>query len=199
MIPGRVRVVGAALRRQSIKCSYARVGTGARGDPRARRTPLEGGVSPRARRTAPEGGVSPRARRTSLEGGREPSSEADLTRGGCDLSSEADLARGDALLCCFGGPWGPPWCGLCRACVLGSRLARVLRFFAGFKQDFLGYLGTLMAVPDSSPRASAGVSVRIPRMLMLTDETFFPPRCQCSSMGPRQRTCGSCPRSPAGA
>jgi hypothetical protein len=32
-----------------------------------------------------------------------------------------------------------------------------------------------MAVPDSSPRASAGVSVRIPQMLTLADGTFFPP------------------------
>jgi hypothetical protein len=34
-----------------------------------------------------------------------------------------------------------------------------------------------MAVPDSSPRASAGVSVTIPQMLMLADGTFFPPDC----------------------
>jgi hypothetical protein len=32
-----------------------------------------------------------------------------------------------------------------------------------------------MAVPDSSPQASVGVSVRIPQMLMLVDGTFFPP------------------------
>jgi hypothetical protein len=31
-----------------------------------------------------------------------------------------------------------------------------------------------MVVPDSSPRASVGVSVRIPQMLMLADGTFFP-------------------------
>jgi hypothetical protein len=31
-----------------------------------------------------------------------------------------------------------------------------------------------MAVPDSSPRASVGVSVRILQMLMLADGTFFP-------------------------
>jgi hypothetical protein len=31
-----------------------------------------------------------------------------------------------------------------------------------------------MAVPDSSPRASVGVSVRIPQMLTLADGTFFP-------------------------
>jgi hypothetical protein len=31
-----------------------------------------------------------------------------------------------------------------------------------------------MAVPDSSPRASVGVSVRIPQMLTLADWTFSP-------------------------
>jgi hypothetical protein len=31
-----------------------------------------------------------------------------------------------------------------------------------------------MAIPDSSPRASVGVSVRIPPMLTLADGTFFP-------------------------
>jgi hypothetical protein len=31
-----------------------------------------------------------------------------------------------------------------------------------------------MAVPDSSPRASVGVSVRIPQMLTLADGTFSP-------------------------
>jgi hypothetical protein len=34
-----------------------------------------------------------------------------------------------------------------------------------------------MAVPDSSPRASVGVSVRISQMLMLADGTFFPHDC----------------------
>jgi hypothetical protein len=36
-------------------------------------------------------------------------------------------------------------------------------------------------------------------MLMLADGTFFPPGFQCRSVGPRQRTRGSSPRSPAGA
>jgi hypothetical protein len=31
-----------------------------------------------------------------------------------------------------------------------------------------------MVVPDSSPRASVGASVRIPQMLTLADGTFFP-------------------------
>jgi hypothetical protein len=34
-----------------------------------------------------------------------------------------------------------------------------------------------MAVPDSSPRASAVVSVWNPQRLMLADGTFFPPGC----------------------
>jgi hypothetical protein len=34
-----------------------------------------------------------------------------------------------------------------------------------------------MAVPNSSPRASVGVSVRTPQMLSLVDGTFFPPDC----------------------
>jgi hypothetical protein len=36
--------------------------------PRARRSPLEGGVNPRARQSPLEGGVYPRARRSLLEG-----------------------------------------------------------------------------------------------------------------------------------
>jgi hypothetical protein len=35
-------------------------------------------------------------------------------------------------------------------------------------------------------------------MLTLVDGTFFPPGCWCYSMGPRQRTRGSSPRSLAG-
>jgi hypothetical protein len=47
---------GAALLCQSIKCSYPRAGACALvREPRARWSPLEGGVSPRARRTLLEG------------------------------------------------------------------------------------------------------------------------------------------------
>jgi hypothetical protein len=42
-----------------------------------------------------------------------------------------------------------------------------------------------MAVPDSSPRASVGVSIGIPQMLLLDDGTFFPPGRWCYSVGPR--------------
>jgi hypothetical protein len=40
-----------------------------------------------------------------------------------------------------------------------------------------------MAVPGSSPRASAVVSVRSPQRLTLADGTFFPPGCLCCSVG----------------
>jgi hypothetical protein len=54
-------------------------------------------------------------------------------------------------------------------------------------------------VLTSSPRASAGVPVRVPQTLEPADGTFFPPGCQCLSVGPHQRTRGSSPRSLAGA
>jgi hypothetical protein len=69
-VPGRDSQAcgGAALPCQSIKYSYTRAGAGALvREPRARRTPLEGGGDPRARRTLLEGGRDPRARRTSFE------------------------------------------------------------------------------------------------------------------------------------
>jgi hypothetical protein len=43
-----------------------------------------------------------------------------------------------------------------------------------------------------------GVLARLPQMLKPTDRTFFP-WLQMPSVGPRQRTRGSSPRSPAGA
>jgi hypothetical protein len=45
-----------------------------------------------------------------------------------------------------------------------------------------------MAVPDSSPRASVVVSVRIPQRLMLADGTFFPHGCYAVPAG-----CASAP------
>jgi hypothetical protein len=63
-------------------------------------------------------------------------------------------------------------------------VGRNLQFVSSFvfllfskKWVFPGYQGTLMAVPDSSPRASAVVSVRNPQRLVLADGTFFPPGC----------------------
>jgi hypothetical protein len=37
------------------------------------------------------------------------------------------------------------------------------------------FKGTPRAVPDSSPRASVGLPLRLPQMLEPTDRTFFPP------------------------
>jgi hypothetical protein len=122
------------------------------------------------------------------------SSEAEPARGRRGPSSEVDLARGGALLGRSGGPRGPPWRGLCRVCMFC-----VLRFLQVLSRIPPGVLGTLLAVPDSSPRASAGVPVRFPQMLKPTNRTVFPPGCKCPSVGPRQRTRGSSPRSPAGA
>jgi hypothetical protein len=36
------------------------------------------------------------------------------------------------------------------------------------------FKGTPRAVPDSSPRASVGLPIRLPQMLEFTDRTFFP-------------------------
>jgi hypothetical protein len=48
--------------------------------------------------------------------------------------------------------------------------------FAGFKWGFLSlFKGTPRAVPDSSPRASVGLPLRLPQMLEPADRTFFPP------------------------
>jgi hypothetical protein len=60
------------------------------------------------------------------------------------------------------------------------------------------FKGTPRAVPDSSPRASAGSPARLPQMLEPTDRTSFPLGLRTPSVGPRQRTRGSSPRSPAG-
>jgi hypothetical protein len=82
--------------------------------PRARRNPLEGGVSPRARRNPLEGGVCPRARRNLLEGVFDLATP--VGRGGLRSVGRALCVR------------------LSERCVL-------LLFFAGFKQDSPGFLG----------------------------------------------------------
>jgi hypothetical protein len=51
-----------------------------------------------------------------------------------------------------------------------------------------------MVVPDSSPRASAGVSVRIPQMLALVDGTFFPPGCCAIPWGYASGPAGLAPK-----
>jgi hypothetical protein len=50
-----------------------------------------------------------------------------------------------------------------------------------------------MAVPDSSPRASAVVSVRIPQRLMLADGTSFPPGCCAVPWGRASAPAGVAP------
>jgi hypothetical protein len=50
------------------------------------------------------------------------------------------------------------------------------------------FKGTPRAVPDSSPRASAGSPARLPQMLEPTDRTSFPLGLRTPSVGPRQRS-----------
>jgi hypothetical protein len=125
---------------------------------------------PRARRSPLEGGGDPRARQTLLEG-----------------------APCWAALVGCGGHRGVG-CAVCICFVLDPRLGLCfgvfLQVLSMIPPDFLG---TLMAVPDSSPRAFAGVPARFPQMLEPTDRTLFPTGCKCLSMGMRQRTRGSSP------
>jgi hypothetical protein len=129
---------------------------------------LEGALGPRPRQGLAREGASnppseaePRSRgRPTLERGgfvpgrrRTPRAERGSTRGW--------LGR------LFDGPWV---CGFVLRVCLGS----FAFIFHEFKRVSSGCLGTLMAVPDSSPRASMGVPVRIPQMLTLVDGTFFP-------------------------
>jgi hypothetical protein len=50
-----------------------------------------------------------------------------------------------------------------------------------------------MAVPDSSPQASAVVSVRNPQRLTLADGTFFPPGCCAVPWGRASAPAGVAP------
>jgi hypothetical protein len=50
-----------------------------------------------------------------------------------------------------------------------------------------------MAVPDSSPRTSAVVSVKNPQRLMLVDGTLFPPGCYAVSWGRTSALAGVAP------
>jgi hypothetical protein len=56
-------------------------------NPRARRSPLEGGVHPRARRSPLEGVVNPRARRSPLEGDVSPRAGRSLLEGALDWAT----------------------------------------------------------------------------------------------------------------
>jgi hypothetical protein len=80
---------GAALRHQSIKCPYARAGTGACGDAGKARAGALKRSGPRPRGCSALERDRPRSRGTV-----EPPSEAKSARGGVRASSEVDLARG---------------------------------------------------------------------------------------------------------
>jgi hypothetical protein len=80
---------GAALWCQSIKCPYARAGTGACGGVGKARVGALERSGPHLRGCSALKRGRPRSR-----GGAEPSSEADPAQGGVRASSEADLTRG---------------------------------------------------------------------------------------------------------
>jgi hypothetical protein len=80
---------GATLLCQSIKCSYARAGTGACEDAEKARVGALERSRPRPRGCSALERGGPRSR-----GGAGPSSEADPARGGARVSSEADIGRG---------------------------------------------------------------------------------------------------------
>jgi hypothetical protein len=89
------------------------------------------------------------------------------------------------------GP-SPHWAATTRGVICG--LWVYLRFFILRERGFCpGHQGTLMAVPDSSPRASAGVSVREPQRLTLADGTFFPPGCCAVPWGRASAPAGVAP------
>jgi hypothetical protein len=87
--------------------------------PRARRSPLEGGVGPRARRNPLERGISPRARRSPLEGGVSPRARRDPLEGAFDWATP--VGRG-----------GHYSVGRALRAFLGKRCVLLL-FFTGFK------------------------------------------------------------------
>jgi hypothetical protein len=125
---------GAALLCQSIKCPYPRAGAGALvREPRARRNLLEGGAGPRARRNLLEGGAGPRARRNLLEGGAGPRARRNLLKGAFDGATPVGHGGHRSV--------GRALCvRLIKRCVL-------FLFFAGFKQDSLGFLGDRQGCP----------------------------------------------------
>jgi hypothetical protein len=85
--------------------------------------------------------------------------------------------------CSFGGPLrlSGPWAlllsvGTTKSMFWGSWVCS-FAFIIFRKGHFPWLLGIPMAAPDSSPRASAVVSVRNPQSLALADGTLFPPHC----------------------
>jgi hypothetical protein len=142
-------------------------------------TSTEGGRPPLERgRTSPEGVTGPRARRNLTRGGAQPPSEAEVY-----LCSAAPLERSGVLLeggwaVCLLGRRGHQGRGPRRwavSFVLSVFWVRLRFVFYESKRVFPGCLGDPYAIPDSSPQASVGVSIRIPQMLTLADGIFFPP------------------------
>jgi hypothetical protein len=164
---------GAALWRQSIKCPYARVGTGARGGVgKARVGALErSGPRPRGCSALERGG--PRSR-----GGAEPSSEADPARGGVRASSEADFTRGASAVLSWRAA-GPPGSWLCCVCVLGVRVDSHFAFFAGFKRVSPDYLGDPYGCPQqNSCSLRKNTSMKRKRISIGKNTLSFSPRLQ---------------------
>jgi hypothetical protein len=91
-------------------------------EPRARRTPLEGGGDPRARRTSLKGSGDPRARRTSLEGGVSPRARQTSLEGAFCWAASAGR----------GGHRGVAWIVLCVYFALGPGLVFVFCVFCRF-------------------------------------------------------------------
>jgi hypothetical protein len=111
------------------RCARGR-GKGARGCPRAGRTPPEGVLSPQARRTSLEGRGGPSSGVYPARGGVKASSEVDPARGSAYPSSEANLTRGASAV----SHWravGPPGSRLCCVCVLGAQVDLCFAFFVG--------------------------------------------------------------------
>jgi hypothetical protein len=132
---------GAALWRQSIKCPYARAGTGACGDAgKARAGALErSGPRPRGCSALERGGPRSRGRpespseAESARGGVRASSEADLARGSDYPSSEADFTQGaSAVLSWRAAGATRVVIALCMCFRCASLF--VFAFFAGFKR-----------------------------------------------------------------
>jgi hypothetical protein len=106
-------------------------------NPRARRSPLKGGVSPRARRSLLEGGVSPRARRSLLEGGVDPRAGPSRLEGGVDPRARRSLLEGALDWATPVGRGGHRGVGRALRVRLSERCF-VSFFFAGFKKDSPG-------------------------------------------------------------
>jgi hypothetical protein len=146
-------------------------------EPRSRGRP-----APERGGTSLEGASSPRARRNLTRGGDQPSSEAEVFRCGAVPLERSGVLREGGWAGCLVGRWVHQSHGPVSLSCVHFRFVCVL-FFCESKRVFPGCLGTLMVVPDSSPRASVGVFVRTPQMLMLTNGTFFPPGCWCYFVG----------------